>query len=159
MFVNINHKISELTNIEQQPDKTALFIGDYHTFANKYPKPFYYDKIEEFYQEYFINYDKVIIPITSPKDTSFFNHCVDLFTMRDDYKPIETYIECYTSDDFFDLNFEYQNDRLMCVSDSVKIVHNNVIQRLPFDRRTPVFHEFVISLLKDQVKVITIDNF
>jgi hypothetical protein len=144
MQLEIRNKTEYLEYIETQPEKTAVFFGDYNDF-NK-------DELWDVYEQ-FRSHDKVIVPIASPKDNTFFNHFFELITIFDNNYHME--IELYLSSDFAE-SIGHENSLLVRFASSIKIVHNPVIIHIPFEKRRKPFYDLVKSLLADSVDIIEI---
>jgi|GEM_PF-5031440 len=141
--MQLRDKTEYLEYVEKQPEKTAVFFGDYNDFDKT--------KLWDVYEQ-FRHYDKAIVPIASPDDNTFFNHFFELVTIFDEYR---MEIELYLSSDFTECLGE--NSLLIRHAVSIKILHNPVIVHIPFERRRKPFYDFVKSLLGDTAEVFEID--
>ena len=142
--MQLKDKTEYLEYVEIQPEKTAVFFGDYNDFDKT--------KLWEVYEK-FRHYDKAIVPIASPDDNTFFNHFFDTITIFDEYR---MEIELYLSSDFTE-SMGIANSLLVRYGTSIKIVHNPVIVHIPFERRRKPFYDFVKGLLGDSAKVFEVD--
>lgn len=143
--MQLKNRIEYLKYVEKQPEKTAVFYGDYNNFDKT--------KLWEIYDQ-IKDYDKVIVPIASPNDNTFFNHFFELVTIFGEYR---TDIELYLSSNFTE-SIENKSYLLIRHATSIKIVHNPVIVHIPFEKRRKPFYDFIKSLLGDTAEVFEIDE-